>query len=650
MATTFHSTYFTYSTYFTILLLTTLPAFAQDEYRASAIPDGLRTNAHAVVRRHETVFAVKSPGEATQRIRTVVTVLDAQGDSEAQLTVGYDKLSKIEDIWGALYDANGNLIKKLKKADIDDRAAYDGVNFLTDNRLKQASFPRQPTYPYTVEFVQETTERNLMFYPRWIPQYKENIAVEQASLTVRMPKGQLLRYREFNLPKSVERRDEGEQTVYNWAIANRPAIELEPMAPPARELLPMVYTAPSNFVLQDYTGAVSSWKDLGLFYNQLNRDRDAVPDALKQQVLQLTAGETTALGKIRSVYAFVQQNTRYVSVQLGIGGWQTIEASKVAATKYGDCKALTNYTKALLKVVGVPALEALVRAGDDEPDIVTDFPSFQFNHVMLCVPNKGDTLYLECTDQTSAMGYNGTFTGSRHVLLITPDGGRLTRTPQYTPTDNRQMRRIEVVLTEQGDATAEAVNRYTGIQQESRARILNHKSPTEQRTWLLERVRIPNFDLVKFALSEEKTRIPTVTETLSMTIRRWATPSGSRLFVPLNLLSALGPATPATSPRQQALDLDANWNWQDTDTVSYQLPQGYRLEAPVAPMTVSSAFGDYTAQAQMVKDRLVYTRRVTVRRGRHPAAAYADWVDFRRKIARFDRAQLVLVKQEVATK
>ncbi len=633
-----------------LLLLLSFPALAQDEYRAAAIPESLRANAHAVVRRHETAFVVKSPGEATQRVRTVVTVLDAQGDDEAQLIVGYDKLSKINDIWGALYDASGNQLKKLKKADIDDQSATDDGSFLTDRRLKHASFPRQPNYPYTVEFVYEATERNLMFYPTWVPQSKENRSVEQASLTITMPKGQVLRYKAFNLNKPVEQQDQEGHTVYAWTLTNKSAIELEPMAPPARELVPILYTAPTAFEVQDYTGTITNWKELGRFYHQLNRDRDAVPDQLKTQILDLTKGETTALGKIRKVYEFVQQNTRYVSVQLGIGGWQTIAAEKVAATKYGDCKALTNYTKALLNVVGIPAVEALVRAGDDEADILTDFPSFQFNHVILCVPNKGDTLYLECTSQTNPLGYNGTFTGNRHVLLVTPDGGRLTQTPHYSPADNRQMRRIDVILTKQGDATAQAVNRYTGIQSETRTGLLNNRSQAEQRTWLLERVRIPNFELKKFSFSEQKTQIPVVTETLTLAVRKWATPSGSRLFVPLNLMSTLGPATPATSPRQQPLDLDANWNWQDTDTISYQLPQGYRPEAPISTVTLASAFGDYTAGAQMVGDRLVYTRRVTIRRGRHPATAYAEWVDFRKKIAKFDKVQLVLVKGEVATK
>ncbi|KAB7733094.1 DUF3857 domain-containing protein [Rudanella paleaurantiibacter] len=632
-----------------LLALPTL-GVAQDEYRASAIPAPLHTNAHAVIRRHETVFTVKAPGEATHRVRTVVTVLDAKGDDQAQLVVRYDKLSRVDDIWGALYGADGGLIKKLRKADIDDRSAYDGVSFLTDNRLKQAIFPRQPSYPYTVEFVYETTERNLMFYPTWTPQSDENVSLEQATLTMVMPTNMPLRYKEVNMKTPVERVAGNQQTVYRWAIQNQPALQLEPMAPPASELLSTVYTAPTTFEVQGYAGVMQSWRDLGRFYYLLNRDRDQIPDALRQRVVQLTANEPTALGKIKKVYELVQQSTRYVSVQLGIGGWQTIEAGKVADTQYGDCKALTNYTRALLKAAGIPAIDALVRAGNGAPDIRTDFPSFQFNHVILCVPINQDTLYLECTDQSGVMGYNGTFTGGRHVLLVTPDGGKLTQTRHYSPTDNRQVRRIDVVLTADGNATAEARNLYTGIQQESRAQALVSKSQTEQRNWLLQRIVIPNYELTNFLLTEHRTPIPAVSENLTLSVRKWATPSGARLFLPLNLMSALDPVTPASAPRQFELDLDANWDWQDTDTVSYQLPASYTPEFMPAPVSIRSKFGDYTAQVSLKDGRLIYMRQITVRRGRHPASAYAEWVDFRRRAARQDKVQVVLVKQEVATK
>ncbi|RYF50733.1 MAG: DUF3857 domain-containing protein, partial [Cytophagaceae bacterium] len=354
-----------------LLLFVSQIAHAQIEYQSGSLSSALKENAHAVVRRHETTFTVKSIGEATQRIHTVVTVLDERGDDQAKKVVGYDKLSKVTNLEGALYDADGKLIKKLKKADIDDNSTYTDYNLFDDQRVKVASFPKQPSYPYTVDFLVETTERNLMFYPTWLPQDEEHLAVEQAMFTISLPPGLALRYKEVNLPTPVALTSlaDGGKT-YVWKIADRPAVEFEPLSPPAWEQLPIVYTAPIDFDVQDYKGHLTTWKELGQFYHTLNAGRDRIPEELRQRVLELTKNEASTFGKVRKVYKYVQDQTRYISIQLGIGGWQTIEADKVAASKYGDCKALTNYTQALLKAIGVTAYPALVRAGDKEPDLL----------------------------------------------------------------------------------------------------------------------------------------------------------------------------------------------------------------------------------------------------------------------------------------
>jgi len=199
----------------------------------------------------------------------------------------------------------------------------------------------------------------------------------------------------------------------------------------------------------------------------LNKDRDDLPEATKQKVKELVKNFTTTEQKVKAVYEYLQSKTRYVSIQLGIGGLQPFSASVVDQTGYGDCKALSNYTVAMLKEIGIKGFYTIINAGEGEPEIKTDFPSHQFNHVVVSVPNGKDTLWLECTSQINPFGFQGSFTEDRWALMITEDGGKLVRTINYTPEQNLQSRSAVINLESNGSAKATVKTTYRGIQYES---------------------------------------------------------------------------------------------------------------------------------------------------------------------------------------
>ncbi|NJM26365.1 MAG: hypothetical protein HC859_13660, partial [Bacteroidia bacterium] len=105
-----------------------------------------------------------------------------------------------------------------------------------------------------------------------------------------------------------------------------------------------------------------------------------------------------------------------MSIQLGIGGWQPFEASVVDKNGYGDCKALSNYAVAMLKEAGIKGYYCLVQAGEEPAKLDPMFAENHFNHIIVAVPLKQDTVWLECTSQTNPYGYLGEFTGDRQAL------------------------------------------------------------------------------------------------------------------------------------------------------------------------------------------------------------------------------------------
>ena len=632
-------------TKFIAVFLLSIPSTFAQYYPISDIPEDLKANAVAVVRSHKTIFTVKNEGEASTKVEGVITIFEEGGQAHSNLVIPYNKFTKIKDIEAKLYDSYGTQVKKLKRADIENYGGSSTANSVDDSYVKYAAL-NYNSYPYTIEYSYEFTTKNMMFYPSWgaIADNREKTAVEQASFEAIMPETIALRYKEQNMPTTAYIVKTGGRTSYRWEVKNLKAIEKEPYSPSLSETMPMVFTAPTAFKVEDYSGNINTWSDLASFYGNLNKDLTNIPIGLTSKIKELVKNEKTDEAKIKKAYEYLQANTRYVSIQLGIGGWQSMKAEEVANKGFGDCKALTTLMLGLLKELDIKAYPALVKAGEDASDIRSDFPSFQFNHVFVCVPQpKKDTLWLECTSQNNPFGYLGDFTNNRHVLLIQDNGGTLVKTPNYRPIDNKMFRKASIKIEESGEAEAEVSTLLTGLQQDSHAAMLNNAGPEEQKKWLNTNLNLASVEIKAFALNEKKDKVPSVIEKLSLHLRNASSKSGSRMFLTLNQLNPLK-SVPLPKPDRK-VDFELAANYMDIDSITYQVPAGFSSEYLPETVKVQGKFGTYSSSVQMAGDKILYVRNLTLLQGRHPAGAFNEFVDFRKKVVKADKNQVVLVKK-----
>jgi hypothetical protein len=640
---------------FASLTLLTPPA---PKYPADAIAPALRENAHAVVRAFDKVVTVKSAGQLVETVHRVVTILDEAGSEEyGREVVYYDALNRINYLRGAVYDAQGRLLHQLRSAEVRDQGlGSSGGSLMTDVRVRYADL-RQPATPYTVEFDYEVTSENTLFYPDWQPQHDENVSLEGATLQVVTPTALPLRFEEQLLPAGAASPPvvSGSQTTYRWKLPAAPAVEEEPLSPALSELLPAVHLAPATFEVQGYAGSLASWQSLGQWVYQLGKGRDVLPPALTAKMAQLLVTAPDPRERARKVYEFLQSSTRYVSVQLGLGGWQTTPAAAVVTGGYGDCKALSNYTCALLKAAGLPAYVALVGAGAEHADVRTSFPSSQFNHAILCMPlaahgaTPADTVWLECTSQTEAFGYMGSFTGNRHALLLTPEGGRLVATPRYGAQANRQQRRTDLWLDASGGAKAMVRTRRLGLAQDRYAQLLHDADPEEQKKYVSNRLRLSHFTVTSLRLAPAPTpALPGVVEVMGLELASVGTAAGRRMLLEPNVLGRLGALPNQVGARQAPLALPPAALYQDT--VRLHIPTGFRAENLPPSAQFTTSYGTYSSTCTALPDgTLQYVRQLETRRpagGTLPAANYTEYRDFWRKISQADNAQVVLVKTD----
>lgn len=579
---------------------------AQTKYPVSAIPPQLLKDAHVVKRLEEIRFEIKSLNEAVFTHKKVLTILDEAGEDQAELVVGYDKLHKVNSIEGALYDAAGNLLKKVKGKEINDisgtrEALYD------DNRLKQFNFHYR-SFPYTVEFVVEEEYNHTFYFPSWDPRDDEHIAVEKSSYTFMAPAGYAVRYKAFNYKTEPVVSTEKDKKIMRWEVSGLAAI-VQPFASPGwRELTPVVYFAPSEFSMEGYKGNAASWAEFGKFVYTLFQGRDKLPDAVLQKATALTSGINDPKEKVAKLYDYLQQNTRYISIQLGIGGFQPFDAAYVAQKGYGDCKALSNYMYSLLKAVGIKSYPALIRGGRgfSAKNLIEDLPSTQFNHVVLFVPMEKDTVWLECTSPDDPAGYSGSFTGNRKALAITENGGVLVSTPAYTAATNRQVRLLKGVVDEEGNLLVSVDTKYAAVQQDDYSLMLSALSKEKVKKFLNERLDLSTYEITDFAYHAKKAQLPELDEELKISVANYATVSGRRLFLTPNVMNRGGARY--TPSETRTCDFVFDNPSTSIDSVEIALPQGYQLEAQMPETTIRTAYGNYSASVKLNGNKVVYYR------------------------------------------
>ena len=186
----------------------------------------------------------------------------------------------------------------------------------------------------------------LIGYSTFVPQTSFNQGVEKAAYRIELPAGQGCRYRELNTQgKGIEVKEstgpEGQQVIEATAHRLSPILR-EPFGPSSAELFPRVYFAPSAFKYDKSEGDISTWQKYGAWQYQLLDGRDQLTDPFRAKLHELTAHCSTDREKVKAVYDYLAKTTRYVSIQLGIGGLQPIAATDVCCTGFGDCKGLSN--------------------------------------------------------------------------------------------------------------------------------------------------------------------------------------------------------------------------------------------------------------------------------------------------------------------
>lgn len=627
-----------------LFLWTVYYSQGQSLYPIRSIPESLHQSAAAVIREHTLDLTLKSPSELESRYRMIVSVLDKKGNGWAKLVLPYDRFNTVGDLSAVIYDASGKAVKKFGKKDFQDVSYLDDVTMAVDSRYLFLDLSGY-SLPFTMETAFVIRSKSALFCPDFTPQPEFNTAVEHSRCVVTVPAGAVLQYR-IEHAGAPEVTADATTTTYSWEFQNLSAIPDEPDNLPIQQLTPVVYLNPLDFDLAGYTGSFRSWDEFAAWNTRMLESLPPLDASVVHEIQQMTDG-LPELEKIQAVYRYLQNSTRYISIQLGVGGWKPFDPNFVHSKKYGDCKALSWYTCALLKAAGVKAYYTLISAGDQPRTFYPDFPDMAFNHVIVTVPVPGDTLFLECTSQLCPLGYIGSFTGNRSALLVDGQSGKVVHVPVPPASGNSRVDSVSMeILSGSGLVRLDwkALFRGTAIEDAGFYGSVLHRDPQAQKDWAEQYFAVKGGKLDHYELRLDPTlgKSHNGLAEAQLTSEHLLNFSSVRLYFQPNFFQ---PWTRVlTTDTARVSPVFRRFGHTYTADLQVALPAGWTVESLPKAVTETTAFGLYERTVAFADGILHYRRTIVLEEGTFPPEQFSYLVEFFKKMKKWDGERAVFVR------
>ena len=601
--------------------------------------------ASAVIEEHTATFTLNSETSGEWSVSTTVVVNDEKGMAAAEFFLYCDSFRTLKSFGGTVTPANGKVVK-LRMSDLERDAYSPG---LVDDGVTYGYSP-SGHFPLTVHYEYKVAYRGgFSSFPAFFPVETAEVSLREASYVLDVPAGYAVKYvsaRTEFAKETVKNRD-----VYRWTVKDFSPLVRESMMPPSEELLPYVYCSPESINLGGFPGMQRDWNELGKWlYSLQTNSLELSPEEVKA-VRELTAGCQTTLEKLSRLYDYLRERTRYVSIQLGIGGLQPIPAKEVSRVGYGDCKGLSNYLRALLAAVDVPSDYFIISTS--QADLRDEYASVgQMNHAMLAVPvpELSDTAWVECTNPVVPLGYRHEGAAGHQVVLVKESGGELLRIPSYPDSLSLVRQVFEVNLFSSGSAEISA-RRELFLDYVEGYLTFRDQRPQRQISRLTQNLKIQAEDVQVGAIQDNfadyatlgKAFVPEMQIPYSFRTGAYASVSGDRLFVPVN------PYAQAISIQKSARvnDLYQRGVSRWEECVKVQIPMGYRAESIPAPVVLDTEWGSMESHVTLSPGgtEMEVRQTFTIKAFRAPASSYASFRDFARAVNRAYSATAVFVKE-----
>ncbi|MDP9151132.1 MAG: DUF3857 domain-containing protein [Myxococcota bacterium] len=350
-----------------------------------------------------------------------------------------------------------------RKDGVIDEAVESGAGAMANDpafatyssaRSYYVRFPRlQPGDVVELQFrVEDVAQRNeFADYFGEVVYVQSTERIDRSEYVLITPKSRTFYFndeRMQGLARGIE--DRADQRIYHFIALDVPPVQAEPRQPPWSEILGHVHVS-----------TYKSWEDMGRWYWRLVRDQFVPDDEVRQRAEALTKGLRDDGAKVRAIYDYVVQKTRYVALEFGIHGYKPYRCAQIFARGFGDCKDKATLIVTMLNALGIKATPVVVRSANKGYFEKSPASLAAFDHMIAYVPALD--VYLDGTAEYTGSLELPAMDRDAMALQVNEGKAAIVQLPDPPPESSVSAHRMEANLGTDGTAQIDWQAQICGV-------------------------------------------------------------------------------------------------------------------------------------------------------------------------------------------
>lgn len=442
----------------------------------------------------------------------------------------------------------------------------------------------------------------------------EPLFVRQKTVSIHIPDWMKVELVEKNMGDNIQKEiviDEKKHTrTYIYRMKNEAAMKHETNMQGRSYIYPHIMILPKSATVNNATVTYfEKLSDLYGWYRKIVEQVDNDKAVIGAQAREITKNCQTPLEKIRAIYAWVQDNIRYIAFEDGIAGFKPDNAQEVLRKKYGDCKGMANLLKSLLEAEGFDARLTWLGTNHLAYDYSTPCMAVD-NHMICTLFYDGQTWYLDATVKYMALGEYPQHIQGRQVMIADGDKFILNRIPVFPPTFNADSLYCEYSI--EGDLmTGKAVQTYQG---ESKQLILSLMNQTKKDKLdvalkeFLEKSHAKN-EVSGVTMAGDHSQAEAMSISYSIKNKTGIQSYENDLYIELNNNSSSGNGIDTL---KRINDITFPYRYYDVIDIALNIPSGYKVNTLPQPFEIVKDGYRISVRYEQSKNKILYRNIFTL--------------------------------------